>query len=144
MPRPWLLPALFHWSSNMFIYPGGRGDLGSGRPAYSRPIAAPLKCAELLGVDLATIQDAVTHIRPYVQVDGTKVWSLMQLERHLRPQAYGRGRGAISPVAGSEPWTLNGSIARCSPRPFRRRCRCLGCDVSIASYALWGLVGSSN
>ena len=63
-------------------------------PAYSRPIAAPLeRCAELLGVDLATIQDAAAHIRPYVRVDGTKVWSLMQLERHLRPQAYGRVRG---------------------------------------------------
>ena len=63
-------------------------------PAYSRPIAAPLeRCAELLGVDLATIQKAATDIEPYVRVDGTKVWSLMQLERHLRPQAYGRVRG---------------------------------------------------
>jgi hypothetical protein len=26
-------------------------------------------------------------------VDGTKVWSLMQLERHLHPDAYGRVRG---------------------------------------------------
>jgi hypothetical protein len=26
-------------------------------------------------------------------VDGTKVWSLMQLERQLRPQAFGRVRG---------------------------------------------------
>jgi hypothetical protein len=63
-------------------------------PAYSRPIAAPLeRCAELLGVDLATIQQAATDIEPYVRIDGTKVWSLMQLERHLRPQAYGRVRG---------------------------------------------------
>ena len=63
-------------------------------PAYSRPIAAPLEqCAELLGVDLATIGEAATHVQPYVRVDGTKVWSLMQLERQLRPQAYGRVRG---------------------------------------------------
>jgi hypothetical protein len=63
-------------------------------PAYSRPIAAPLeRCAELLGVDLATIQETAIDIEPYVRVDGTKVWSLMQLERHLRPQAYGRVRG---------------------------------------------------
>jgi hypothetical protein len=63
-------------------------------PAYSRPIAAPLeRCAELLGVNLATIQAAAAHIQPYVRVDGTKVWSLMQLERQLRPQAYGRVRG---------------------------------------------------
>jgi len=63
-------------------------------PAYSRPIAAPLqRCAELLGVDLVTITGVATHIEPYVRVDGTKVWSLMQLERQLRPQAYGRVRG---------------------------------------------------
>ena len=63
-------------------------------PAYARPIAAPLeRCAELLGVDLATIKQAAAHVQPYVRVDGTKVWSLMQLERQLRPQAYGRVRG---------------------------------------------------
>jgi hypothetical protein len=53
-----------------------------------RPIAAPLEqCAELLGLDLAT------NVEPYLRVDGTKVWSLMQLERQLRPNAYGRVRG---------------------------------------------------
>jgi hypothetical protein len=63
-------------------------------PAYFRPIAAPLeRCAELLGVDLATIQGAAADVEPYIRVDGTKVWSLMQLERHLRPDAYGRVRG---------------------------------------------------
>ena len=63
-------------------------------PAYARPIAAPLeRCAELLGVDLATIREAAAHVQPYLRVDGTKVWSLMQLERQLRPQAYGRVRG---------------------------------------------------
>jgi len=63
-------------------------------PAYSRPIAAPLeKCAELLGVDLITIQLAAADVEPYIRVDGTKVWSLMQLERRLRPEAYGRVRG---------------------------------------------------
>jgi hypothetical protein len=63
-------------------------------PAYARPIAVPLeRCAEFLGVDLATIKQAATHVQPYIRVDGTKVWSLMQLERQLRPQAYGRVRG---------------------------------------------------
>jgi transcriptional regulator with XRE-family HTH domain len=63
-------------------------------PAYSRPIVAPLeRCAELLGVDLAIIQRAAADIEPYIRADGTKVWSLMQLERRLRPEAYGRGRG---------------------------------------------------
>jgi hypothetical protein len=63
-------------------------------PAYSRPIAAPLEqCAELLGVDLAAIRKAAANVEPYIRVDGTKVWSLMQLERRLRPEAYGRVRG---------------------------------------------------
>jgi hypothetical protein len=63
-------------------------------PTVPRPIAAPLdRCAELLGVDLATIQQAATHVQPYLRVDGTKVWSLMQLRRQLRPDADGQARG---------------------------------------------------
>jgi hypothetical protein len=61
---------------------------------FNRPIAAPLdRCAELLGVDLATVRRAATAVEPYVRVDGVKVWSLMQLERQLRPEAFGRVRG---------------------------------------------------
>ena len=75
-------------------------------PTLTRPIAAPLEgCAELLGVDLTAIQEAAAHIEPYPRVDGTRVWSLMQLERHLRPDAYGRVRG--------------GYIARRRPRATR-------------------------
>jgi len=60
-------------------------------PELGRPIAAPLeRCAELLGVDLATIQQLAADVEPYLRADGTKVWSLMQLERRLRPQAYRR------------------------------------------------------
>ena len=63
-------------------------------PTLERPIAAPLgRCAELLGVDLATVRRAAAGVEPYVRVDGTKVWSLMQLERQLRPLAFGRVRG---------------------------------------------------
>jgi hypothetical protein len=59
-----------------------------------RPIAAPLeRCAELLGVDLATICAAAANVEPYLRADGTRIWSLMQLERQLRPEAYGRRRG---------------------------------------------------
>jgi hypothetical protein len=51
-------------------------------PDLGRPIAAPLdRCAELLGVGLATIQELAANVEPYIRVDGTKVWSLMQLER---------------------------------------------------------------
>jgi hypothetical protein len=63
-------------------------------PTLSRPIAAPLeRCAELLGVDLATVRAAAARVEPYVRVDGTRVWSLMQLERTLDPGTYGRVRG---------------------------------------------------
>jgi hypothetical protein len=63
-------------------------------PTLTRPIAAPLeRCAELLGVDLTAIQEAAAYVEPYLRVDGTEVWSLMQLERRLRPDAYGRVRG---------------------------------------------------
>ena len=45
-----------------------------------RPIAAPLElCAELLGVDLATIREAAANVEPYLRTDGTRIWSLMQL-----------------------------------------------------------------
>jgi hypothetical protein len=63
-------------------------------PALARPIAAPLdQCAELLGIGLDAIQAAAASVEPYLRVDGTKIWSLMQLERQLRPDAYGRVRG---------------------------------------------------
>jgi hypothetical protein len=63
-------------------------------PDLGRPIAAPLeRCAELLDVDLATIREAAANVEPYVRSDGTNLGSLMQLERQLRPEAYGRRRG---------------------------------------------------
>jgi hypothetical protein len=79
-------------------------------PTLTRPMAAPLEqCAELLGVDLDAIRQAAAHVEPYVRVDGSEVWSLMQLERQLRPDAYGRVRG--------------GYIARRRPRTTRTLCR---------------------
>ena len=63
-------------------------------PNLGRPIAAPLeRCAELLGVDLATVGELAANVEPYVRADGSGIWSLMQLERQLRPEAYGRRRG---------------------------------------------------
>jgi hypothetical protein len=63
-------------------------------PELGRPIAAPLeRCAELLGVDLATVRKLAADVEPYLRADGTKVWSLMQLERRMRPQVYRRRRG---------------------------------------------------
>jgi hypothetical protein len=63
-------------------------------PTFGRPLAAPLEqCAQLLGVDLAILRTVAADVEPYLRVDGTKVWSLMQLERRLRPETYGRVRG---------------------------------------------------
>ena len=63
-------------------------------PEVGRPIAAPLeRCAELLGVDLATIDEAAANVEPYIRADGARIWSLTQLERQLRPEMYGRRRG---------------------------------------------------
>ena len=59
-----------------------------------RPIAAPLeRCAELLGVDLATVRGLAAKVEPYIRADGTRIWSLTQLERQLRPEVYRRRRG---------------------------------------------------
>jgi hypothetical protein len=63
-------------------------------PTFNRSLAAPLEqCAQLLGVDLDTLRTVAADVEPYLRVDGTKVWSLIQLERRLRPEAYGRVRG---------------------------------------------------
>ena len=63
-------------------------------PDLGRPIAAPLeRCAQLLGMDLATVRELAARVEPYLRADGTRIWSLMQLERQLRPEAYGRRRG---------------------------------------------------
>ena len=63
-------------------------------PGPGRPIAAPLqRYAELFGVDFATIKKAAANIEPYLRADSTMIWSLMQLERQLRPEAYGRRQG---------------------------------------------------
>jgi hypothetical protein len=43
-------------------------DLDGGRP-----IAAPLEqCAELLGVDLATVRELAAKVEPYLRADGTR------------------------------------------------------------------------
>jgi hypothetical protein len=65
-------------------------------PDLGRPIAAPLeRCAELLGVDLATIGEAAANVEPYLRADGARIWSLLQLERELRPAVYGRRGGYL-------------------------------------------------
>jgi hypothetical protein len=59
-----------------------------------RPLAAPLEqCAQLLDVDLVTVRELAAKVEPYLRADGTRIWSLTQLERQLRPEVYGRRRG---------------------------------------------------
>ena len=63
-------------------------------PGLGRRIAAPLdRCAELLGVDPASLREAAAKVDPYIRADGSRIWSLMQLEPQLRPEAYRRRRG---------------------------------------------------
>jgi hypothetical protein len=63
-------------------------------PELGRPIAAPLEqCAQLLGVDLATVRRVAVRVAPYYRADGTPVWSLLLLERQPRPEAFRRRRG---------------------------------------------------
>jgi hypothetical protein len=51
-----------------------------------------VSAGRLLGVDLATVREAA-KVEPYIRADGIRIWSLMLLERQLRPEAYGRRRG---------------------------------------------------
>jgi hypothetical protein len=46
-----------------------------------------------LGGDLARPRAGPAEVEPYIRADGTRIWSLMQLERQLRPEAYRRRRG---------------------------------------------------
>jgi len=64
-----------------------------------RPLVAPLEqCAQLLDVDLATVRELAAKVEPYLRADSTRIWSLTQLERQLRPEVYGRRRGGYSTV----------------------------------------------
>jgi hypothetical protein len=63
------------------------------KPTHRSEKHALERCAELPGVNLATICEAAANVEPYLRADGTRIWSLMQLERQLRPEAYGRRRG---------------------------------------------------
>ena len=79
-----------------------------------RPIAAPLeRCAELLGVDLATVRELAAKVEPYIRADGTRIWSLMLLERQLRPEAYGRRRGGYLDrrrISAVDAWSIWESV----------------------------------
>jgi hypothetical protein len=59
-------------------------------------------------VGIAQPNQPAASVEPYLRTDGTKVWSLTQLERQLRPEAYRRRRGGYldrrrTPTADAEP-----------------------------------------
>jgi hypothetical protein len=54
--------------------------------------------AELVGVELVQVLIVehgrdISTFEAYIHADGTRIRSLMQLERQLQPEAYGRRRG---------------------------------------------------
>jgi hypothetical protein len=69
VPAPWRLPR------------GRFGALLTADPAGRE------RCVQPLGVDLATVRELAAKVEPFVRADGTRIWSLMQLERQLRPEA---------------------------------------------------------
>jgi len=73
-------------------------------PDLGRPIAAPLeRCAELLGVDLATVRELAAKVEPYLRADGARIWRLMQDARQLRSEAYAGAGAATSTADGPQP-----------------------------------------
>jgi hypothetical protein len=87
-------------------------------PDLGRPIAAPLEqCADLLGVDLATVREVAANTEPYMRADGTRVWSLMQHNSLFHK--------ALVVSAGPSSVTLPGRrLARVVGDPRRRGWRC--------------------
>jgi hypothetical protein len=66
-------------------------------PDLGRPIAAPLeRCAELLGVDLATVCELAANIEPYVRADGGKCGASCGLSGSSAPRRMaGAGGGYV-------------------------------------------------
>ena len=78
------------------ILNGGQTSRPYGEPPPRFGVPRGRRCAKLLGVDLVTVSAVAAEVEPYLRVDGTKVWSLMQLERRLRSEAYRRAPAAAS------------------------------------------------
>jgi uncharacterized protein len=54
------------------------------------------------------VGELAANVEPYLRADGTRIWSLMQLERQLQPEAYRRRRGGYldrrqAPAADAAP-----------------------------------------
>ena len=54
---------------------GGHGTTWT----WAYPLAAPLEdCAQLLGLDLATIRELAAKVEPYLRADGTRILDAVQ------------------------------------------------------------------
>jgi len=71
-------------------------------PDLGRPIAAPLElCAELLGVDLATVRELAATVEPYIRADGTGSGASCSLSGSSGPRCTAGGEAAT--WTGGEP-----------------------------------------
>ena len=59
---------------------------GRSRPRWS----SARSCS---GSTSPPVRELAAKVEPYLRADGTRIWSLTQLERQLRPEVYGRRRG---------------------------------------------------
>ena len=71
--------------------------------------------------DLTTVRQLAAEVEPYLRADGTRIWSLMQLERQLRPETYRRRRGGYldrrpapaanaAPIPGATVGSIHGQV----------------------------------
>jgi len=73
-------------------------------PDLGRPIAAPLElCAELLGVDLATVRELAATVEPYIRADGTGSGASCSLSGSSGPRCTAGGEAATSTAGRPRP-----------------------------------------
>jgi hypothetical protein len=46
-------------------------------------------------LDTNAASQPATDVEPYIRADGTRIWSVMQLERRLQPEAFDRRPGRL-------------------------------------------------
>jgi len=82
MPAPFPpLPPAPHCTNPAKSYP-----IPTRLGSPGRPIAAPLdQCAELLGVDLATVRELAAGIEPYVRAEGATIFVRVRVEQPTPP-----------------------------------------------------------
>jgi hypothetical protein len=81
-------------------------------PDFGRPIAAPLEqCAELLGVDLATVHEVAANVEPYVRAARTAPGSgaSCSLSGNCGPRRSAGGGAATSTVDAPQLEVTSGS-----------------------------------